>query len=338
MLKKLMLAPIMLCFCLLPVHAMLNKSSLLNLDHKLSQLLAPYGGRVGICFIDLKSGWELQINGRKKYPAASVIKLAVMAAAYHLSETGELDLGKKIRLEVKDKLGGSGVLQWMKPGREYTLWNLIRLMIVLSDNTATKMLVNEIGRGNINLYLRSIGLSQSYIVDDTMLNEPPLPMNHTTPEEMALLLIKIQQARIFNSRSSAEMLSFMKNQRYRWGIWRGVPRGVIVADKTGEVGGVLNDAGIVYSPAGPYALSIFTDGFNKLREARLLINQVATTAYEAYTGTKESLAKPILKKKIIRRYRKPIRRHKRVYRYPKRIRKSLNSPVPGSQEIFSSRM
>jgi len=319
------------------VSASLTKTTLLSLDEKLSSLVAPSGEKVGICFIDLKTGWELQINGRKKYPAASVIKLAVMAAAYHLSETGQLDLGKKLRLEEKDKLGGSGVLQWMKAGREYTIWNLIRMMIVLSDNTATRMLVDEIGRENINLYLQSIGLNQSNILDDTMLNEPPLPMNLTTPEEMALLLIKIHQSRIFNLSSSREMLSFMKNQRYRWGIWRGVPRGIVVADKTGEVGGVLNDAGIVFSTSGPYVLSVFTNGFKRLREARLVINQVSSLVYEAYTGIKVKLASPVIRKRIIKKYRKPIRRYRRSYKYQKRIRKSLNSPVPGSQEIFSSR-
>jgi len=314
MFKRLLPALLILYFFCQPATAEITKEKLMNLDQKLIRLLAPCGEKAGVCFIDLKTGWELQINGRKKFPAASVIKLAVMAAAYHLSDTGQLDLGKKLPLRESDKLGGSGVLQWMKAGREYTLWNLVRLMIVLSDNTATRMLVNEMGKENINLYLHAIDLNQSDIVDETMLNEPPLPMNLTTPEEMAMLLLKIQQARIFQPDSSKEMLNFMKNQRYRWGIWRGVPHGIIVADKTGEVGGVLNDAGIVYSPSGPYVISIFTHGFGKLREAREIINQVSALVYEAYTGTKVNLTKPIVKKKVIRRYRKTVRRYHKHYR------------------------
>jgi len=308
------MALFIVCFFIHSAQAVITETKLTRLDQKLSQLLAPYGEKVGVCFIDLKTGWELQINGRKPYPAASVIKLAVLAAAYHLSDTGQLDLGRKLPLKDSDKLGGSGVLQWMKAGREYTLWNLARMMIVLSDNTATRMLVNEMGKENINLYLHSIDLNQSDIVDETMLNEPPLPMNLTTPEEMAMLLLKIQQARIFKPNSSKEMLNFMKNQRYRWGIWRGVPRGIIVADKTGEVDKVLNDAGIVYSPSGPFILSVFTHGFGKLREAREIINQVSAIVYEAYTGTKVNLAKPAVKKKIVKKYRKPVRRYRKPYR------------------------
>ena len=263
----------------------LTKPGIINLKAKLQKLVAPYGQRVGLCFIDLKTGLELEINGRDAFPAASVAKVPVMIAAFHLAEIGQTDLNNKIKFEDKYKLGGSGVLQWMKAGNEYTLWNLVRLMIVLSDNTATKMVVDHLGLEAINNYLLEIGIIQTKIVDDTMLNEPPAPnINHTTPEDMARIMVMIKQSIIFRKDSSKEMIGFMKNQRYHWGIWRGIGPGAYVADKTGVVGGVLNDAGIVYSPYGQYVLSIFTKTFQHNHEARLIINNASKIIYDFYAS------------------------------------------------------
>ena len=206
-----------------------------------------------------------------------------MAAAYHLAESGLVNLEKKIPLRKEDKLGGSGVLQYIKPNRYYTLRNLARLMIVLSDNTATRLLIRELSLPTINNYCQLIGLTSTEVVDETMLNEPPQKkLNYTTPYEMALFCAKLKGGLLANKKSTSEMLAYMKNQKYRWGIWKGLPRGVKVADKTGNIEGVLNDVGIVYSPAGNYSLAVFTQGFAKKREARKVINKISQLVYCSY--------------------------------------------------------
>jgi len=165
--------------------------------------------------------------------------------------------------------------------------NLIRMMISLSDNTATKMTVDEIGLENINTYIKYLGLNNTIIADSTMLKERPEPnINLTTPLDLAYLTLQINSPQGFKDKSRQEMLKFMKNQRYRWGIWRGVPPGTVVADKTGNLDKVLNDVGIVYTKYGNYILSIFTCDFAKQRDARKLINEVSKICYEGYTGEK----------------------------------------------------
>jgi len=271
-----------------------------DIRERLIKLTAPYDQRVGMAFIDLKSGWEFSINGSQEFPAASVAKVPVMAAAYHLADSGKLDLEQKILFKDSDKLEGSGVLRWMPGGKLYTLRNLIRLMIVLSDNTATKMVINAIGLASINDYLHSVGLSKTLINDPTMLNEPPLPnINVTSPRDMACLLAKIKNYQGFSESSSKQMLSYMRNQRYRWGIWRGVPTGTAIADKTGNLEGILNDVGIVYTKRGNYVLSIFTRDFAKKSEARKLINEISRVVYEEYTG--EKVEQKTLTKRRLRR-------------------------------------
>jgi beta-lactamase class A len=268
-----------------------------GLAARLTALCASYEAKVGVAFIDLRNGEGFAINGSQTFPAASVAKLPVMAAAFHLSDLGRLDLQGKLVFREEDKLGGSGILQWMRGGAAYTRWNLARMMIVLSDNTATCLLVNDLGLPAVNGYIKTVGLQQTEIVDPTMLNEPPsTALNMTTPLDMAHLLALIARSQGFSPQSKKEMLSFMRNQRYRWGIWRGVPAGTVVADKTGNIDGVLNDAGIVYTKHGNYIISIFTNGFKKQRDARLFINQVSRAAYEEFTGEKVYDPKPVKRK------------------------------------------
>ena len=260
-------------------QAKLTKVKLKAMSQKLQKLAAPYKNKIGIYFIDLMTGSKLQINGHKKFPAASTVKIGVMAAAYHMAESGKLNLDKRLILRNSDKLSGSGVLRWMKAGNVYSIRNLIRLMIVHSDNTATKMLIDHIGQDKINRYLKKIKLNDTRIVDRTMLNEDEV--NLTSPENMARLCAEIKKQNFFSYKSAREMLSFMKRQKYRWGIWKGVPRGIQIANKTGNLDKVLNDVGIVYSPSGNYVISIFTYGFEKKSDARKLINRISEVVYNS---------------------------------------------------------
>ncbi|MDI6732155.1 MAG: class A beta-lactamase-related serine hydrolase [Candidatus Margulisbacteria bacterium] len=264
-------------------YAALSPAKLSLMQQKAAQITQPYGYKVGVYFIDLKTGQSFGINAENKFPAASVAKVPVMATVFHLAELKELPLNKKIVFKEKDKVGGSGVLQWLKGNREYTVWNLTRLMIVLSDNTATRILCDTVGLERINEYMAILGLTGTKLTDHTMLNEyPELRINVTTPKDMARLVQMIKEASHFSKDSSKQMLSFMRSQRYRWGIWRGVPKGVMVADKTGNLDGVLNDVGVVYSPAGNYVLSVFTHQISKKHTARKLINNISKTIYEVY--------------------------------------------------------
>jgi len=318
------------------------------LSEKISIIVAGNKDKVGYIFIDTKSGLGVQLNGAREFPAASVAKVAVMAAAYNLSYLGKIDLGQKIKFRESDKLGGSGVLQWMKAGNEYTLWNLIRLMIVLSDNTATKMVVETIGMEKINEYLQNQGLNKTVISDPTMLIGPPSrEVNLTSPYDLARLMLKIQKGQGFFPDGKKEMLSFLEHQRYRWGIWRGVPQGVKVADKTGNLEGILNDAGIVFTKYGDYILSIFTREFKKQREARLLINELSKVTYEEYAGETVKAPLKILKKKspdlpqVISHadiknaimisidlcpFHKPY--EKRLFEYLERLGRKIKKPLP----------
>jgi beta-lactamase class A len=267
-----------------------------NLQTKLERLAATSEGKVSITFIDLRSSREASVNGNLALPAASVGKVPVMCAAFHLADSGKLNLQKRIVFKERDKLEGAGVLRWMRSGQEYTLWNLMRLMITLSDNTATRLVVNSVGLPTIEAYMREIGLKNTRIIDPTMLVEPPAADNNlTSTDDMARQLVLIHNCRGFSKKSAKQMIAWLNYQRYRWGIWRGVPPGTYVADKTGHLTGILNDVGLVYTRKGTYALAILTSGFKNKSHARRLINDISRVVYEDYTGEK------VTSKKLSRR-------------------------------------
>lgn len=283
MLKFIIIVLIQITLLLSSSYAYITKAKLYVLDQNLRQIINPVSSKAGLCFIDLESGAELQINGHKKFPAASVAKLAVMTTAYHLGESGKINLDQKVKLRKKDKLPGSGILRWLGIGQEYSLRNLIRLMITQSDNTATKMVIDRMGLISINDYMTKLKFTNTRIIDNTMLREPPHEyVNYTTPEDMARLVAKFKDTKYFSARSAEQMLSYMREQKYRWGLWQGVPKGIKVANKTGTLTGILNDVGLVYSPFGNYVLAVFTHGFSDKNNARKFINQVSKTVYQAY--------------------------------------------------------
>lgn len=283
--------------------AELSPASQQKILDEVNKLAVPHGSKVGLAFIDVKSGWQFSVNGREQFPAASVAKLGVLAAAYHLADLGELDLDQKVVYRPGDKCGGAGVVQWMKPGKVFTLRHLLLYMIEVSDNTATKMAIEEIGLERINAYLKEIGLDQTAIVDPTMLNERPSPLiNLTTPLNMGRLMSIINNGdHAFAAASAQEMHKYLKHQKYRWGIWPGVAPGTVVANKTGHVDKVLNDVGIVYTKQGVYVLAVFTRDFSQKSNARKFINNISQAIFENFTGTKLPPPKKVIKKKLPRR-------------------------------------
>lgn len=284
----------------------------LKLEAGLRGIVGRYGERVGLTLVDIKTGRSVSINGDRAFPAASVIKLPILAAVFKEAEDHKLSLEERIAMTEDKKLPGSGVLQWLKPNT-YTIWNLSRMMISLSDNTATHMLSDKLGLDAINAYCQAVNLKRTVVKDGTALVEPPSPVaNYTSPQDMANLMLKIYNRDGFAEQSVKDMLAFMENQRYRWGICRPLPWRTKIANKTGNLDGVLNDVGIVFTPAGDYILSIFTNGFPKKREAREIINAVSAYVYEAYQPGK------IVKSRSVKPKQQPSRKAKKIRaRYPR---------------------
>ena len=245
---------------------------------QIDQLVRAFDGEVGLYALNLTSREELAVNADARFPTASTIKTAVMIEAYHQAAEGKLSLDEPLVLSEADKVGGSGVLNGMSAGTPLKLRDVVHLMIVLSDNTATNMLVTRLGTQRIDARLTSYGLKDIKIFRPTFRDgkadifpelEKEFGLGMSTPREMGKLMALIADGRAVNKEASAAMLATLRRQQDRAMIPRLLPDGVQVGNKTGtdsekladakgRRGGIRADAAIVTAEDLQYVVAIFT--------------------------------------------------------------------------------
>lgn len=254
-----------------------SPASRMNMD-AIQNAIASFDGIVGLAARNLETGEEIAINADARFPTASAIKTAVMLEAWHQAADGTLELDQRLTLRHSDKVGGSGVLNGLSDRLELPVRDLIHLMIVLSDNTATNLLVNRLGTRRIDDRLVSYGLTQTKIFRPTFRDGQPdvhpelekeFGLGMSTPREMVKLMALIADGRAVDAKASAAMLETLRRQQDRAMIPRYLPGDVQVGNKTGtdseklpdergRRGAIRVDAGIVTGKNVRYAIAIFT--------------------------------------------------------------------------------
>jgi beta-lactamase class A len=214
------------------------------MTEQIAAVVHSFRGRMGVAAIDLRTGETLAVNADDRFPTASTIKTAVMIEAWQRVADGRLSMDTVVLLKEADKVGGSGVLRGLHEGLGVTIADLIHLMIVLSDNTATNMLIERLGTSSINARLDTYGLRETRLFRPTFRDGKPdvLPdlerqygFGMTTPREMAKLMALIAGGKAIDRKSSDAMLATLRRQQDRAMIPRGIPEGgnVQVGNKTG---------------------------------------------------------------------------------------------------------
>ncbi len=248
-------------------------------EEQLATIVRDFRGVMGVAAIDLSSGRTIAVNGGTRFPTASTIKTAVMLEAYHQAAEGTLPLDATYTLNESAKVGGSGVLNGLHAGLTLSGADLVHLMIVLSDNTATNMLIERLGTARVNARMDSYGLRETRLFRPTFRDGRPdvLPelerefgLGMTTPIEMAKLMALIGTGKAVSAKASESMLSTLRKQQDRAMIPRLLPsmRGLNIGNKTGTdeekhagPDGVRRhvraDAGSVTGPGFSYAIAIY---------------------------------------------------------------------------------
>jgi beta-lactamase class A len=204
--------------------------------------IGEFDGVVGLAARNLVTGEEIVVNGDIRFPTASAVKTAVMLEAWHRAAERTLSMDDTLTLRDSEKVGGSGVLNGLSDGLALKIRDLIHLMIVLSDNTATNMLVNHLGTKNIDDRLAAFGLEQTKLFRPTFRDGKPdvfpelereFGLGMSTPREMAKLMALIADERAVSAEASRSMLATLRGQQDRAMIPRQLPAGVRVGNKTG---------------------------------------------------------------------------------------------------------
>ena len=244
-----------------------------------------FNGLLSLEIKDLNRGFVISLNPDKKIPAASLAKLPVMASIFKKDNEKEISLSDYITLRSIDRVGGSGILKNSRAGSRFTAGELIELMITISDNTATNLLIDFIGFDYINSSMKEFGLENSNLsrLMMDMRSRSKGIENYTTATDMARFLELIYRNRLINKDISKYSVQILKEQKSKNRIPAKLPKDTEIAHKTGLENGVCHDAGIVYTKNGNFIISALTQHNNKSAiQSKKLISEIALLTYNYY--------------------------------------------------------
>lgn len=228
-----------------------------ELKQDIEQLVGEAGGTWAVVLEDLDHKETWRMNENQPFVAASVIKLPIMAAIFAAAAQGELKLGDPLTLKREDLVGGSGVLQHLTPGIKLPIYDLLTLMIIQSDNTATNIMIDLVGIRKVQETMQELGMTDSVFYNKLMTVPVETPArNHITASDISAVLKKFATGQFVSLYACEQMIDILKKQQVQNGLPAYLPDedsdlvGVNpqweVASKSGWVPGIHHDAGIFY--------------------------------------------------------------------------------------------
>jgi beta-lactamase class A len=238
--------------------------------------------RTGIFVYDPKNGRYLDLNGYQEFAAASMIKLPILVSLLAAIDRGEVKFDQPMVIRQDLITGGSGWLQWRAPGTKISLKETAELMMVISDNTATNMIIDLLGgKEKLSDEFAAWGLKQTRI--NNMLGDFT-GTNKTSPFDLVYLMARIDRGEVLQSESKNVMLDIMKRTRIRTLLNQGMAPGATIAHKTGDIGMMVGDAGIITAPSGArYIVSVQVERPFNDRRANALIRLVSKGIYRCFS-------------------------------------------------------
>ncbi len=267
----------------------------LTLEKRIEAELQSYDGMMGI-YADDFHGNIISIGADEKFETASTIKTYILACLFDEVEKGNADLEKLLTYEKRHFVDGSGILCALKTGVTMRIRDIATLMIIVSDNIATNMLIEYLGVETINICIQKLGCK------DTILHNPIdfeqyKRLGTTTPNDYGSIFLRLARGELISKKADNEMVEIFKKQHYNSMITKDFPPVYMdsdntddilihVASKSGSMDACRNDGGIIYTPYGPYVLVMLNKEFSDsmyypahpatifgARVSRMLLNQ-----------------------------------------------------------------
>jgi len=262
-----------------------------KLETRVEEIATRLDGVMSVAILDLTDGRILLRNADRVFPAASSIKIAILLELYRQDQEaragakGKGKLDDSYTFDPKDLVEDSQIMAGLTPGvTRVTNRDLAQFMVAVSDNAATNILIDRVGRDNVNATLRGLGLTK------TMLRRKMMDIgaarrgdeNVATPQEMVRLLEMIYKGKALNKELTDELIKRLKTLKKDSYLSYELPAGVELADKPGTLDGVRNDSGIVFAPNRPFAISVMTAYDRDEKAAERAISEVALEAYRYF--------------------------------------------------------
>jgi beta-lactamase class A len=263
---------------------------------RLSSLIAESGiPSVGLALFDLATDDQFSFNGDRVFASASMMKTPVLAEVYRQAAEGRFSLDDKVLINNEFKSIADGSTYRLSPdddselglykrlGQTSTIRELSELMIAVSSNLATNILIDLVPPQAINEFMTALGAQGIHLLRGVMdLKAFDLGLNNTVTAQSLLILFKcLAQGRVVSKAASEEMIAFHARQQHNEAMPRYLPAGTIVAHKTGWNTGIYHDGGIVKTSGRSFCLVALTQGAQSKEHAEEFVARVTRTTYDA---------------------------------------------------------
>src|SRR5512132_3280504 len=235
------------------------------LDQRVRAEVLQFKGKVSLFAKNLDTGAVYELRGDERVSTASTIKIAIMVEAFARVSEGKAKWTDELVLTKEKKVGGSGILEEFADGLHLTFRDAVNLMMIMSDNTATNLVIDVLTADAVNARMESLGFKETRLMRRVFGGGESLEgkkeeskrfgLGRTTPREMVALLEKLERGEVISPAASKEMLELMKREQGTNGIWREqwrVPR----ATKSGALDALRSNLGIIYHPRGRISIAI----------------------------------------------------------------------------------
>ncbi|MEP7116025.1 MAG: serine hydrolase [Acidobacteriota bacterium] len=264
--------------------AALGDEFALKFQRTLDELAQSAQGVVGISVVDLTAGRRWDVNGTAVFPQGSAIKVPLLIELFRRADAKELTLTERITLTAADRTGGSSLLQYFSDGGSaLSLHDLTVPMVVLSDNTATNMLIDKVGMDKVNATMAAMGLPNTKLRRKMIRQDEQAKGNEniSTPREAVDVMARLSRCDVpLSAASCAEVVRLLELPKD--GAFRDpIPAEIEVAWKPGSLDGVSTAWGIVKVPGAPYAVAVMaTFGDAHVDE---VVRRVSAATYAHFT-------------------------------------------------------
>ncbi len=252
-------------------YAISVNMKIISIEDRIQAELASYNGLMGIYVNDF-NGNKIEINVDEKFETASCIKTFILGTLFDEVERGNKSLSDMLTYTKENEIDGSGVLKSLDYGLALTVKNIATLMIIVSDNIATNMMIDYLGLDTINTFIRSQGFSDTLLHNKINFTDYK-QLGTTTPKDYGQIFEMICKEELISAEASRQMLEIFKKQHYNSTLTKSFPQYfldsedtgeeelIYVASKSGSMNACRNDGGIVSTPYGKYVIVLFNKNF-----------------------------------------------------------------------------
>ena len=239
---------------------------------------------MGLAVEDLTTGDHFFLHEDEVFAQASSIKITVLANLYLQAQEGKLKLTDLYTVQSSDLVPDSDIMNGLTPGvTRITLRDLATMMVAVSDNSATNVLIDRVGMPNVNAMLDSLGLTHTRLRRKMMDLQAAKEgrENISSPREMMTLLDAIYHGKVLNKESTANFFKMLSTNKDSF-IPRDLPASLMIANKPGELEAVRNDSGVVFVEGRPYVICVMTAFLRNEREGEEAISKVSLAAWQMF--------------------------------------------------------